>query len=248
VTGIEIRHCRTIEEMDACVAVQAEVWGFQSSDIVPRRMFVVASKIGGQVIGAFDGPNLAGFAMAIPGVRDGSPYLHSHMLAVCEGYRDAGLGRRLKLFQRDDALSRGITLMEWTFDPLELKNAFLNIVKLGAIVRRYTRSFYGITSSALQAGLPTDRLHAEWWLNSMRVESFVAGRPHVSKAERQVVVPAGVAVWKQNADTREKARDVQMRIADQLESAFSEGLAIVGFRREATGDGVYELGKVPEKL
>src|SRR5260370_42352682 len=95
VTGIEIRPCTTIEEMDECVNVQAEVWGFQGSDIVPRRMFVVASKIGGQVIGAFDGSKLAGFAMAIPGVREGSPYLDSHMLAGREGYRDAGLGKRL---------------------------------------------------------------------------------------------------------------------------------------------------------
>lgn len=247
-TEIVVRACRTTDEMDECVQMQGEVWGFQTSDIIPRRMFVVASKIGGQVIGAFDGAEMVGFAMAIPGVRNGAPYLHSHMLAVREGYRDAGLGRRLKLFQREEALGRGITLMEWTFDPLQFKNAHLNLAKLGAIVRRNTRSFYGITTSSLQAGLPTDRLHAEWWLSSARVESFLAGRSQVLKIEKRVVVPAAVAKWKQSDATKQRAREVQIRIADELELAFGEGLAIVGFRRDESGDGVYELGKVPENL
>lgn len=240
---IKIRPCRTIDEMNECVIIQAEVWGFQGSDIIPRRMFVVASKVGGQVIGAFDGTKMAGFAMAIPGIKDGSAYLHSHMLAVREPYRDAGIGRRLKLAQRDEAMIRGITLMEWTFDPLELKNAFLNIVRLGAIVRCYTRSFYGNTSSALQAGLPTDRLHAEWWLTSQRVQFHIAGQPGHYEEIRRVVVPADVAEWKRTDATRDRARAVQMRIADEFESAFRQGLAITGFHRDETS-GVYSLGEV----
>src|SRR6202012_2433270 len=101
-------------------------------------------------------------------------YLHSHMLAVLPEYRNAGLGRRLKLAQRDDALSRGFDLMEWTFDPLEIKNAYFNLERLGAIARRYNVNQYGITSSPLQGGLPTDRLVAEWWLKSKRVEQLLA--------------------------------------------------------------------------
>ncbi len=111
-------------------------------DVIPRRMFTVAQRIGGQVMGAFTADDtLAGFAMAIPGIRDGEPYLHSHMLAVQPKFRNAGVGRRLKLAQREDALKRGIRLMEWTFDPLEIKNSFFNIEKLGAITRSYTPIF-----------------------------------------------------------------------------------------------------------
>ena len=133
-------------------------------------MFVVAEKIGGQVIGAFDDGKLVAFALSVPGSRGGHSYLHSQMLAVRSEYRNAGLGRQIKLFQREDALARGFELIEWTFDPLEIKNAYLNIERLGAIARRYSVNQYGITSSPLQGGLPSDRLVAEWWLKSKRVE------------------------------------------------------------------------------
>jgi predicted GNAT superfamily acetyltransferase len=158
--AVTIRQCEALAEMQACFALQREVWKFSDADLIPVRMFVVATKIGGQVIGAFDANNndLIGFAIAIPGTRNGHSYLHSHMLAVRQEYRNAGLGRKLKLSQRDDALARGFELMEWTFDPLEIKNAYLNIEKLGAISRRYNVNQYGITSSPLQGGLPTDRL------------------------------------------------------------------------------------------
>ena len=173
--SLVVRNCHDLEELRACVAVQKEVWNFSDADLVPLRMFVVAAKVGGQVIGGFDGKQLAGFAFAVPGVRDGRPYLHSHMLAVLESYRNSGLGRRLKLAQREEALDRGIDLMEWTFDPLEIKNAYFNIERLGAIARRYTVNQYGLSSSPLQGGLPTDRLVAEWWLKSPRVEGLARG-------------------------------------------------------------------------
>src|SRR5437660_12162762 len=86
------------------------------------------------------------------------------MLAVRSCYRNSGLGRRMKLAQRDDALARGFDLMEWTFDPLEIKNAYLNLEKPGAIRRRYTVNQYGVSSSPLQGGLPTDRLVGEGWV------------------------------------------------------------------------------------
>src|SRR5271170_7696558 len=178
---VTIRKCEALEEIQACFALQKEVWKFSDADLIPVRMFVVANKIGGQVIGAFvqeneerDGAEeLIGFALAIPGVRNGHCYLHSQMLAVRQEYRNGGLGRRLKLYQREDALARGFELMEWTFDPLEIKNAYLNIEKLGAIARRYSVNQYGITSSPLQGGLPTDRLVADWWMKSKRVEAVL---------------------------------------------------------------------------
>jgi predicted GNAT superfamily acetyltransferase len=151
---VDVRACHRLEEMRECVALQKEVWGFSDAELVPLRMFVVASKIGGQVIGGFEGNRLVAFLMAIPAVRNGHSYLHSHMLAVRSEFRDAGVGRSLKLFQRQEAMDRGLELIEWTFDPLEIKNSYLNIEKLGAIARRYSVNRYGVTSSPLQGGLP----------------------------------------------------------------------------------------------
>src|SRR5579862_9256930 len=169
-------------------------------------MFVVADKVGGQVMGAFDGKLMVGFALSVPGTRTGHIYLHSHMLAVRKDHRNSGLGRRLKLLQREDALARGIELVEWTFDPLEIKNAYLNIEKLGAIARRYNINQYGISSSPLQGGLPSDRLIAEWWLKSTRVESLLAQRPRAEiKYRVHVDVPAEVYAWKGAEETRGKA-------------------------------------------
>ena len=110
--NIELRRCHGIEEFRACVALQKEVWNFSDAELVPLRMFVVADKVGGQVLGAFEGDVMVGFALSVPGTRTGHIYLHSHMLAVRKTYRNGGLGRRLKLLQRDDALARGIELIE----------------------------------------------------------------------------------------------------------------------------------------
>jgi GNAT superfamily N-acetyltransferase len=148
--AITIRRCLGLNELRTCVSLQKEIWNFTDAELVPLRMFVVAEKVGGQVMGAFDNNEMVGFALSVPGTRSGYIYLHSHMLAVRAEYRNTGLGRRLKLLQREDALARGIELIEWTFDPLEIKNAYLNIEKLGAIACRYNINQYGITSSPLQ--------------------------------------------------------------------------------------------------
>jgi predicted GNAT superfamily acetyltransferase len=244
VRDITIRRCSGVDEMQRCVELQREVWGFSDAELVPLRLFVVAEKIGGQVIGAFDGSELVGFAMAIPGVRDGRPYLHSHMLAVRESYRDKGIGRRLKLLQREDALARGIELMEWTFDPLEIKNAYLNLEKLGAIARRYNVNQYGITHSPLQGGLPTDRLVAEWWLKSERVETTLRTGKHPQiNTEMTVEIPAEVYEWKKSRETRDKALEVQTRAREQFQKAFADGLACLGYERDERGDGKFLLEK-----
>jgi predicted GNAT superfamily acetyltransferase len=241
--GISIRKCETLEEMQACFALQKEVWSFSDAELVPVRLFVVANKIGGQVVGAFDGRELAGFAMAIPGNRNGNSYLHSQMLAVRKEYRNAGLGRRLKLYQREDALARGFELMEWTFDPLEIKNAYLNIEKLGAIARRYLPNQYGITSSPLQGGLPTDRLVAEWWMKSRRVETVLGGgrRPEFDPAAR-IAVPAEIYEWKASAATRGKAAEQQEQNRARFQRAFADGLSVLGHERDQQGNGHFLLG------
>ena len=210
------------------------------------------------MIGAFDtdlpgagpegGPeSMVGFAFSLPGVKNGAgkpwPYLHSHMLAVRDGYRNRGLGAQLKLKQRDEALSRGIRHMEWTFDPLEIKNAFLNIHKLGAVVCAYFVDFYGISSSRLQGGLPTDRLLAEWRLDSPRVTAALQGSlasPRI--IEEQIVVPASIYDWKSSEAGRERALAVQLENRRKFQQAFSRGLAVLGFVRDAQGNGIFELG------
>jgi len=235
---------------ERCVELQLAVWGYSDGDLIPKRVFLVAQRIGGQVIGAFDRDVMVGFAMSLPGYRNGKPYLHSHMLAVLPEYRNAGLGRRLKLAQRDDALARGFDLMEWTFDPLEIKNAHLNIVRLGAIVRRYMRDFYGPSTSPLQGGLPTDRLVAEWWLRSARVRRTL-GEGGEEKAEQAIIaervdVSHSVHDWKRNPDQRKLAEHLQTRNRLALESAFARGLAITGYDRSPAGDGCFLLGPVTE--
>ena len=240
---VVIRSCHGLEELRACVALQKEVWNFTDAELIPLRMFVVAEKVGGQVMGAFAGSDMVGFALSVPGTRDGHIYLHSHMLAVRKDQRNGGLGRRLKLLQREEALSRGIELIEWTFDPLEIKNAYLNIEKLGAITRRYNINQYGITSSPLQGGLPSDRLIAEWWLKSKRVETLLStGKNPPSKIEMKIEVPAQIYDWKAAPETRGQAQQLQERNRDQFLRAFGEGLTVLGYERDAASNGKFLLG------
>jgi len=241
--AVEIRRCRGLEELRACVRLQKEVWNFTDAELVPLRMFVVAEKVGGQVMGAFCGGEMVGFALSVPGTRSGHIYLHSHMLAVRKDHRNGGLGRQLKLLQREDALARGIELIEWTFDPLEIKNAYLNLEKLGAIVRRYNINQYGITSSPLQGGLPSDRLIAEWWLRSRRVETLMeTGKNPAFERESEIEVPAQIYDWKAAPETRAKAQHVQERNRNEFLDAFPRGLAVLGYERDAEGNGRFQLG------
>jgi predicted GNAT superfamily acetyltransferase len=246
--SVSVRNCHGLDEMRACVALQKEVWGFADIELVPLRMFVVAGRIGGQVIGAFEGNDLVAFAFAVPGVRDQHAYLYSHMLAVRQQYRNSGLGRRLKLAQRDDALSRNFDLMEWTFDPLEIKNSYFNLERLGAIARRYNVNQYGITSSPLQGGLPTDRLVAEWWLKSRRVEQLLAtGKNPEFAVVKTISVPAQIYGWKAEAATRKQAQQIQEHNRDEFQEAFANGLAVLGYRRDPQGNGQFLLGAWDEQ-
>jgi predicted GNAT superfamily acetyltransferase len=227
-TGILLRHCRGIEEFEACVRLERAVWKSADIDVVPVPLFVVASETGGQVLGAFrdrarallgarQGFDLVGFTMAVAGWRNRKPFLHSHMTAVSDAYRDRGIGRQLKLFQRADALSRGFALVEWTFDPLVAKNAYFNFMRLGAIARRYIPNAYGITTSPLHAALPTDRLVAEWHLRSPRVRRVLAGKPPappIAKNTVRISIPAGLEALK--AADPPKAAQMQSEIRSQF--------------------------------
>jgi predicted GNAT superfamily acetyltransferase len=229
---IVIRKCVTLQEFHACVELQREVWGEEDLELEPSTMFVVASITGGQVLGAFDGDKLVGFTLAVAGLRRGMAYLHSHQTGVSAAYRNRGVGRMLKLFQRDEALARDIRLVEWTYDPLELKNAHFNLNRLGAICRRYLPNLYGVTTSPLHRGIATDRLVAEWWLDSPRVIAALQGRaPDVSGAPGAIEVPADLEHGAEKDSQRIQV--VQARVRDEFRQDFSRGYAAVGLRSTA---------------
>ncbi len=214
--GITYRACHRLEEFQQCVELQKTIWGFEDADLLPVRLFVVGHKIGGQCFAAFDGDKMVSFCISIPGLRNAKAYLHSHMLGTLPEYQNQHLGRALKLMQRDDAIVRGVSLIEWTFDPLELKNAFFNIERLGVIVRRYVPNQYGTTSSQLQSGLPSDRLVAEWWLARERF-----GR---KQGQRRIEVPADIGAIK-NRNPKE-ARPVQGRLAGEFQETRRKGYTV----------------------
>src|ERR1700690_3683456 len=228
---IEIRHCESLAEYETCVRLEKQIWGEHIA--VPSAFFVDAHHTGGQILGAFDGEKMIGMTLALAGTRAGKPFLHSHMTAVLPEYQNLGVGRRLKFFQRQDALKRDIRLIEWTFDPLELKNAHFNFVRLGAIARRYIPNCYGVTESPLNAGLPTDRLVAEWWLDSDRVRAILADNPlpALDKAER-ISLPAGIVGLK--ASDRAAGERVQNQVRDNFLKYFQQGYVATGM--DARGD------------
>jgi predicted GNAT superfamily acetyltransferase len=231
---IVVRKCCALKEFHACVGLQCEVWGEADLEIEPVTMFVVASITGGQVLGAFDGEKLVGYTLAVVGLRQGMVYLHSHQTAVSAGYRNRGVGRTLKLFQRDEAQGRGIRLVEWTFDPLELKNAHFNLNRLGAICRRYVPNLYGVTTSPLHRGIETDRLVAEWWLDSPRVVAAIQDlTPSAPNAPVAIEVPAGLEQWQQNDSQRVQA--VQTRVREEFTKWFAREHAAVGVRAGEKG-------------
>jgi predicted GNAT superfamily acetyltransferase len=238
---IELRPLTQSREFHEAVELQKRIWGFDDIELLPARLFVVAIKVGGQAFGAYDGGRMIGFVLSIPGLKPGGgSYLHSHMLGVLPDYRNQGVGRMLKLKQRDDALARGIQLIEWTFDPLELKNAFFNMERLGAIVRRYVENQYGTTTSPLHGGLPTDRCVAEWWLACPHAEAVLAGQPPTRTVAESIEVPADVDIIRREEPRR--AREIQKALGERLTGCFGRGLAVIGFERSARA-GTYLLGR-----
>ena len=246
---IETRRLTELEDLREVVNLQQEIWGFADAELLPLRFFVVASRVGGHVLGAYDGSKLVAFCLGIPGHKPGpTPYIHSHMLGVRPEYQNLGLGRRLKLEQREIALAAGIKLIEWTFDPLELKNAFFNIERLGAIVRRYAPNNYGLTASPLHGGLPTDRCYAEWWIASKRVQEVLRAASAPSPRLRgeyaaQVSYPADIA--RIRSEDQPQARAIQQANAEAFQSAFTQGLAVTHFLR-SDAEGVYILESTPQ--
>lgn len=222
---ITIRPCTTLPEFEQCIQLQKEVWGDSDRELVPQHIFVVAAKTGGQILGAYDGEKMVGYLLGMVGLRDGVGYIHSHMAGVLPDYQNQSIGRRLKLAQREDAMARGIALIEWTFDPLKLRNAYFNLVRLGAVVQKYLPDVYGAVSSPLDGGRPTDRLLAEWWIGSARVQKILAGQaPEPAANSARIFVPAA-----------DQTIDVQTGIRQQFQSLFAQGYTATGVELNEVG-------------
>jgi predicted GNAT superfamily acetyltransferase len=209
------------------VDLQRRVWNYSEKQLVPDHIFIVASHAGGHALGAFINQELIGFALAFPGFWDGHSYLHSHMVAVAPEHHNRGVGRALKLAQLEDARKKNINCIKWTFDPLQIKNAHFNIARLGVIVREYLSDFYGRTSSPLHGGLPTDRLVAEWWINSLRVRRILS-EGHLSfTRERRIGLPSDIAE-SLASDSHSGAR-IQLQLRSDFHRLFNAGYVVTGF-------------------
>ena len=231
--GIVVRNCESLDEFHRCVDLQREIWGEADLEVEPATMFVVAAQTGGEVLGAFDGARLVGYTLAVVGLRDRTTYLHSHMTGVHSEYRDRGVGRMLKLFQRSEALGRGIRLIQWTFDPLEVRNAHFNLNRLGAICREYQPNLYGVTTSPLHRSMETDRLLVEWHLDSARVVAAIENLVKVPvEAPAVIELPAELERWQSEGSS--EVGVVQARVREEFARWFAKGYAAVALR---TGPG-----------
>ncbi len=175
-TQFVIRPMDSISDFKECVSLQETIWGPGFSETVPVAILKVSQRLGGVAVGAYDEVGeLAGFVYGMTGLEDGRTVHWSDMLAVRPGLDSAGLGPRLKAYQREQLLSIGIDTVYWTFDPLESRNAHVNFSKLGVIACEYAEDMYGDTTSPLHQGIGTDRLIVLWLIGTDRVAGRVAG-------------------------------------------------------------------------
>jgi predicted GNAT superfamily acetyltransferase len=172
---VRVRRAAARPDFDSCVLLQRAVWGLSDLEITSAIQLIATTHAGGMLHLAESAEGHAvGFVYAFPAIRGGVAHLHSDMLAVLPEYQQRGVGVRLKWAQREDALARDIDLITWTYDPLQARNAHLNLRRLGGEAVELLENFYGITTSSLHHGLPTDRLLVRWELSSERVRRLAA--------------------------------------------------------------------------
>ena len=241
---VTIRECATVEEFDQCVRLQREAFGLPELELSPRRHLIVARSAGGFTLGAFDGGRMVGFVLTqvavrrSPGTGAEETAGYSHMMAVAKEYQNRGVGARLKWAQRARVVAEGRRFISWTWDPAQSRNAHFNLVRLGVVVRRYAVNYYGTDYSTVTGkfgeplGLDSDRLVAEWELDSPRVEALARGETPGPKGEpaASVAIPPN---W--GALVREDpaaARAELLRVREEFQAAFAAGLVCAGFERD----------------
>jgi len=178
---VKIRPLRHHAEFEQCVAIQKEVWQLEDIEVTPVHQFCIGVKTGAILLGAFLAEQMIGFVYSFPSIYQGKLSHHSHQLAVRPEFQGLGIGKKLKWAQRSQALKLGLELITWTVDPLQARNANLNLHTLGAITRTYWDNFYGFSPSlTLGPNIPTDRFLMEWWLKSPRVIKRVRGTREIN--------------------------------------------------------------------
>jgi predicted GNAT superfamily acetyltransferase len=217
---VAIRPCHSHAEWDECVKLQSKVWQYSDADLLPSALLLVAVETGGQLFGAFSGNHLIGFCLALVGYQDRVRYLHSAITVISPEFQNQGVGRMLKSAQRQDGISRGFDHMEWTFDPLQLRNAYFSIVTLGAVSRQYLPDFYGQTSSPLHRGMATDRLLAEWRWNSPASADALRKEISVHGQTRRIPLSSN------STDLRS-----QTELRNELQTLFQDGWVITSVER-----------------
>jgi predicted GNAT superfamily acetyltransferase len=236
---IEIREVWEVDELAECVALQRAVFALPEIEISPVRHFVVTTRAGGFTLGAFVENKLIGFVLSVPAFLGNNKFFYSHMTAVGPAFQSYGIGGRLKWAQREKALEKGVGFIKWTFQPVQARNAFFNLEKLGAVVREYQPNFYGTDYSTSHEqdgkhGLDSDRLFAEWHLESEKVVALSKGESFAERAEvkKTIEIPND---W--NALVKENPRKAiveQTRIKNEFQAAFAEGLIGRSFERSET--------------
>jgi predicted GNAT superfamily acetyltransferase len=226
-----IRPLASIPELRACVELQGATWG-EGVETVPVTLLAAATHVGGLVLGALaPDDTLLGFVFSLAGWLDGERVHWSHMLAVRESARGGGIGRALKERQRDELARRGVSRIYWTFDPLQARNAHLNLDRLGARVVEYVEDMYGVTRSPLHLGTATDRLIVAWDAGGESAPSSL----HVSDdathaAPLLIEIPWDVQTLASTAP--ETVATWRSTVRAQFQSARSDGYAVSGFRRD----------------
>lgn len=236
-----IREAHSSQDLDEITRVQREVWNLADLEIVGRIQLKASQHAGGSVLIAQSEDGIVGgFAFAFPAYTGGEVFWHSDMLAVRPAFRGTRIGQRLKWAQREHALRRGIRRITWTFDPMQSGNAHLNLEVLGVTAREYLPNFYGVTTSTLHHGLPTDRLLASWDLESSRVAALSRGEPAPRpRGQAHVAIPSS---WNALvAGDPGAARAEQQRVESELAAAFSRGHVVTGFER-TSGSYVLSAG------
>ena len=234
---LEIRECVTLDELGECVDLQREVFALPEVELSPVRHFVVTRNAGGFTLGAYVDGRLAGFVLSVPAVMRGQHAYYSHMTGVRPEYQSLGIGARLKWAQRTRALGEGVKYLKWTFEPVKARNAYFNLEKLGAAVREYQQNFYGTDyatspGSSRKIGLQSDRLFAEWDLESPKVTTLAAGEKFVEPSELVVEI-AIINDWQRIvASDPAGALAEQLRVRKEFEAAFARGLIGLAFRRD----------------
>lgn len=231
VQTITYRDLTTLDDFAQVVALERQIWGPGYDEVVPVPILAVSVHRGGILVGAFDGDRMVAFVYSLPGIKEGKPTQWSHMAGVVAEYRGAGLGRALKVQQRDRALAMGLDLIEWTYDPLQAMNAHLNFTRLGVVCEEYAVNIYGDSSSPLHRGNPTDRFVAEWWIRKPHVErrlhpsGLVTLRSHEIGEASPVNQIAAAGEWLECAaidlslDARRVTVQIPMGFTDMLAAA-----------------------------